>query len=354
MRIAGEGLDLHVAEDGDPAAPPVLLLHGIIGSRATWAWLVPELAARFRVLRLDFRGHGQSDRAAGRYTAAGYVADAVAALEQAARRPCVVVGHSLGGATAAGIAQRRPDLLTGVVLEDPPLGSMTVADPVSLEGNSLLDGFRFLREAIPQVQQAEMTVDALAEVITATPHTSGRGTFGDVLLADGVMSMAASMLEVDATVLDPVLTGTTGEFLDPAAGFGVPTLIIAADPAKADAVASPEMAAHYASISADVAVEVIAGAGHVIHNERVGREPFRAALSRLPRPARRQLTSSSGGDGGARCSRRRRRRPRPGDRGLIEGHADLGGSGSMADQQYRVRPRDAAPGAAVAEMAGLR
>ena len=285
VRIAVQGVDLHVAADGDPSAPPVLLLHGIIGSRATWAWLLPELTERFRVLRLDFRGHGQSDRAAGTYTAAGYVADAVAALEQAAGRPCVVVGHSLGGATAAAIAQRRPDLLTGVVLEDPPLGSITVAETVSLEGNALLDGFRFLREAIPQLQQAEMTLDALVEVIAATPHTSGSGTFGDVLLADGVASMAASMLEVDAAVLDPVLTGTAGDFLDPAVGFGVATLVIAADPAKPDAVANPKMAEHYAAISSDVEVEVIEGAGHVIHNERAGREPFRAALSRfLDRP----------------------------------------------------------------------
>jgi esterase len=281
VHIVGEGLDLHVAEDGDPSAPPVLLLHGIIGSRATWGWLVPELTERFRVLRLDFRGHGQSDRAAGRYTAVGYVADAVAALEQAARRPCVVVGHSLGGATAAGIAQRRPDLLTGVVLEDPPLGSMTVAEPVSLEGNALVDGFRFLREAIPQVQQAEMSLEALVEVIAATPHTSGRGTFGDVLFADGVASMAASMLEVDAAVLDPVLAGTAGAFLDPGVGFSVATLLIAADPAKPDAVANPKMAEHYASISPDLEVQVIEGAGHVIHNERAGREPFRAALSRF-------------------------------------------------------------------------
>jgi len=281
VRIASDGLDLHVAEDGDASAPPVLLLHGIIGSRATWEWLVPELTERFRVLRLDFRGHGQSDRAAGRYTAAGYFADAVAVLEQVAGRPCVVLGHSLGGATAAGIAQRRPDLLAGVVLEDPPLGSMTVAEPRPLEGNALLDGFRFLREAIPHVQQAEMTLDALVEVIAATPHTSGAGTFGDVLLADGVGSMAASMLEVDAEVLDPVLAGTAGDFLDPYVGFSVPTLLMTADPAKPDAVASLKMAEHYASMSPDVEVAVIEGAGHVIHNERAGREPFRASLSRF-------------------------------------------------------------------------
>jgi pimeloyl-ACP methyl ester carboxylesterase len=279
VRIASGDLSVHVADDGDPLAAPVLLLHGITGSRSTWNWLVPELAERFRVLRLDFRGHGRSDRAPGRYHADGYVADAIAALEQVAGRPCVVVGHSLGGATAAALAQRRPDLLEGVVLEDPPLGPTTAGEPLSLEGNALLDGFRFLREAIPELQQSEMTLDALRDVIAATPHTSGGGTFGDVLLPDGIDSMASSLLEVDATVLDPMLSGTSGVLLDPAAAFRVATLLITADPAKPDAVASPDVARHYASISIDVDVVVIDGAGHTIHNERAGREPFRAALS---------------------------------------------------------------------------
>ena len=84
VRVASGDLSLHVAEDGDPLAPPVLLVHGIVGSRSTWSWLVPELVERFRVLRLDLRGHGQSDRAPGRYTADGYVADAIATVEQAA------------------------------------------------------------------------------------------------------------------------------------------------------------------------------------------------------------------------------------------------------------------------------
>jgi alpha-beta hydrolase superfamily lysophospholipase len=90
--------------------------------------------------------------------------------------------------------------------------------------------------------------------------------------------MARSMLEVDATVLDPVIAGTSDEFLDPAAPFGVPTLIIAADPAKPDAVATVEAAKHYVSISRDVELVVIDGAGHLIHNERASRERFRTAV----------------------------------------------------------------------------
>ena len=153
-----------------------------------------------------------------------------------------------------------------------------MGEPPSLEGNALLDGFRFLREAIPQLQQAGMTLEELTGVIAATPHTSGSGTFGDVLVPDGVASMAASMLEVDAAVLDPVLSGTGGVFLDPTVGFGVATLVLAADPSKPDAVTRLDAAGHYASISTDVQVEVVDGAGHVIHNEHAGRQPFRAAL----------------------------------------------------------------------------
>ena len=53
MQIHHDGVTLHVAEDGNPAAPPILLLHGITSFGGTWEWLVPELAERFRVLLLD-------------------------------------------------------------------------------------------------------------------------------------------------------------------------------------------------------------------------------------------------------------------------------------------------------------
>ena len=125
MQVTNGSINLHVAEDGDPSAPPILLLHGITSFGRTWDWIVPDLADRFRVLRLDFRGHGQSDRAPGEYNVAGYVSDAVAALEQAAGRPCVVMGHSLGGATTAALTQRYPELLTGAIMEDPPLGPVS-------------------------------------------------------------------------------------------------------------------------------------------------------------------------------------------------------------------------------------
>ena len=97
MQIHHDGVTLHVAEDGNPAAPPILLLHGITSFGGTWEWLVPELAERFRVLRLDFRGHGASDRTPGEYGSPGYVSDAIAVCEQAIGQPCIVMAvHTFG------------------------------------------------------------------------------------------------------------------------------------------------------------------------------------------------------------------------------------------------------------------
>jgi pimeloyl-ACP methyl ester carboxylesterase len=58
---------LHVAELGDDAAPPLLLVHGWPQSWWCWRRVAPLLAADFRVLMVDLRGHGWSDAPAGGY-----------------------------------------------------------------------------------------------------------------------------------------------------------------------------------------------------------------------------------------------------------------------------------------------
>ena len=279
MKIRNGSIELHVAEDGDLAAPPILLLHGITSFGGTWDWVVPMLAERFRVLRLDFRGHGASGRAPGEYTPEGYVSDAVAAIEQAAGQACVVMGHSLGGATAAALAQLHPDLVVAAVMEDPPLGlagnpDVEVGDGDVLEGNSLLESFRLIRESAPQLQSSGITVDVLAGILAAAPNAAG-GTFGELLHPDGIGAMAGSLLTVDASVLDPVLTGTIRSFLDPDEPFHAPSLIVCADPAKPDAVADPALARHFADISSSTEFVVLDGAGHLIHDELASRERFR-------------------------------------------------------------------------------
>jgi esterase len=272
MRIDGTDGELELHEDGPADAPPILLLHGIISSSRTWDWIVPRLADRYRLLRLDFRGHGASDRTPGRYQPAGYLADAVAACG-AIGRPVIVIGHSLGGITAATLAQNHPDLVTTAVLEDAPFGLTRGDEEGDSAPTALLDAFRLLRQMIPALQESGATPEALAPMIRITPSAAGP-TFGEILHDDAIIPVAAGLLAVDPTVLDPVIEETVEPVFDWRVPIEVPIVAIAADPAMPDAVTQPSDLTRLAATAASLSPHTVAGSGHLIHDGHVGRAPF--------------------------------------------------------------------------------
>jgi pimeloyl-ACP methyl ester carboxylesterase len=281
MELETDELTLHYEEDGDPGAPPVLILHGITQSTATWAWLVPHLAADHRVVRLDFRGHGRSGRTPGAYAFPGYVADARAICEQVLGQPAVVVGHSLGGATAAGLAQTRPDLVRGVVLEDPAI--MTPPAPgvtTEFDDNTLAAGFQLMRESIPMLQESGISVADLVGVLRAAPSPSGP-LFGDLVFDDALEAMAEAMLLLDATVLDAVFDGSINPVFDAERELPVPGIALAGDQTFPDTVLRERDLALLAEHSPQVEGRVVTGVGHLIHDSRDHRAAVLAAVEDL-------------------------------------------------------------------------
>ena len=99
--IGGDGQALHVREWGPPDGPPVLLIHGWSGNHMCWRHQVDSaLVEEFRVVALDLRGHGMSDRPldAGRYQDARlWAADIAAVIEQLNLDRPTLVGWSYGG-----------------------------------------------------------------------------------------------------------------------------------------------------------------------------------------------------------------------------------------------------------------
>jgi esterase len=276
MEIDQAGVTLHVAEDGPADGPPVVFLHGITSSGGTWNWLVPQLAERYRVLRLDFRGHGRSGRLPDRYDYSGYVSDAVAVCEHAAGQPAVVIGHSLGGGAAAALAQQRPELVRAIVLEDPALaGSTEIAD------NSLLEGFKLMRELIPQVQASGMPIDDLVAAIADLPSPATGRRLGEDLCADSLQATAEALLLLDVSVLDVVLDGTLVPPFDATQPIPVPGVLLAADPASPDAVARPPHLEILARTSPQLQAWPVPGATHLIHGSIATREVFTAAVRGL-------------------------------------------------------------------------
>lgn len=117
--VQAGGIRLAYRVWGDPAAPPVVLVHGRCGDSRTWTRIAERLAAGHRVYAVDFRGHGLSDWP-GRYSLELFRDDLHAFLEARNLAGATVVGHSMGGAAAYLLAGRQPGLIGRLVLEEAP------------------------------------------------------------------------------------------------------------------------------------------------------------------------------------------------------------------------------------------
>jgi esterase len=117
--IVLRGQRFHYVEWGQPAGPPVVVLHGITGHARTWDVEARLLGARYRVLVLDQRGHGDTDPAAdGDYSDAALLADLVAFVDALGLRRISLVALSLGGRVAINFAGSHPGRVERLVVVD--------------------------------------------------------------------------------------------------------------------------------------------------------------------------------------------------------------------------------------------
>jgi 2-(acetamidomethylene)succinate hydrolase len=100
--------------------PALMLLHTSAGYARMWERVAPLLADRFDVIVPDQRGHGDSDRPDGSYTAEEYAADVHQLLGAVGAERAVLVGHSLGGRVAQVFAGTYPDAALALILVGGP------------------------------------------------------------------------------------------------------------------------------------------------------------------------------------------------------------------------------------------
>ncbi len=116
--VRANGIRIAYRTWGDPAAPPVVLLHGRSGNSAHWTHVAERLAATRRVYAPDLRGHGLSDWP-GAYSYPLMRDDVRAFLDALGLDRTDLVGHSMGGLVAALVAQACPERIGRLVMEEP-------------------------------------------------------------------------------------------------------------------------------------------------------------------------------------------------------------------------------------------
>ncbi len=110
-------VQLHQIDLGGEAKPPLLLLHGLLGSSRNWQTTGRDLAAQFHVFALDARNHGRSPHdPVMAYEA--MVDDVIAWMDARQMAQAVLVGHSMGGKTAMRLACRQAERVAKLVVVD--------------------------------------------------------------------------------------------------------------------------------------------------------------------------------------------------------------------------------------------
>jgi pimeloyl-ACP methyl ester carboxylesterase len=111
-----DGVQLHAVWWGEASRPALVLLHGGGANAHWWDAVAARLSQRFRVVALDFRGHGDSDWPDARESGA-FERDLAALLEHLGAPGAALIGHSMGAHVALSHAARHPETRAVVAVE---------------------------------------------------------------------------------------------------------------------------------------------------------------------------------------------------------------------------------------------
>jgi pimeloyl-ACP methyl ester carboxylesterase len=116
--IVHKGIKL-AYEDRGAGKPAFVFVHGWTCNRSFFAPQAEYFARRHRVVSVDLRGHGESDKPEGQYPIAAYADDIAYVIEQLGLGKVLAVGHSMGSVTVLQLAAAHPDRVVGIVMIEP-------------------------------------------------------------------------------------------------------------------------------------------------------------------------------------------------------------------------------------------
>lgn len=244
MVVLANGLRLDYREQGDPAGPAVLLLHGYSDSWRSWEPLLAQLPERWRVFAISQRGHGDSDRPAS-YAMAEFAEDAALFLEAMGLREALVVGHSMGALVAECLAIRHPARVAGLCL---------------------INGFAsFAGNAEVQALWHEEVAGMADPVDPVFVRAFQRGTLARPVPAAFLEAVVAESLKLPAQVWREALAGMLAcDVSAQRARIACPALLVWGD---RDLLVPREEQETMLAALRDARLQVLAGSGHAPHWE---------------------------------------------------------------------------------------
>lgn len=141
---------------------PLLFIHGLGSSLRDWEEQVPVFSKKFKVITLDLRGHGQTDKPKGPYSISMFAEDIAELIKSLKVDPVHVVGISLGGAIGFHLAIDHPDITKSLVVVN-----MSASVPIkTLKEKQML----FLRVLIVKMMGMKKMGEVLAKRLFIKPE----------------------------------------------------------------------------------------------------------------------------------------------------------------------------------------
>ena len=136
IHVNDTGIHYELSGEGEP----LLFIHGLGSSIQDWESQIPYFTERYRVVALDLRGHGKSDKPPGPYSSKLFADDIAALMKSIGLGPAHVVGLSLGGFIACQLAVDRGELVRTLVVVNsvPDLPRETLRDRFRIRSTILL------------------------------------------------------------------------------------------------------------------------------------------------------------------------------------------------------------------------
>ena len=172
--------------------PAFVFIHGWTCDRSFFAPQAKHFARRHRVVSLDLRGHGQSDKPQGPYPISTYADDIAALIDTLRLGKVVAVGHSMGGITALQLAADHPDKVAAIVMVDPaplvwPAELKTGVDSIvgAIEGGNQEPRRQFIADALFMKTSDKTLKKRVLKTMMASPSHVAADAMKGILAFDG-------------------------------------------------------------------------------------------------------------------------------------------------------------------------
>ena len=184
---------IRLAYDDRGAGEPIMVfVHGWTCDRSFFAPQAEHFARRHRVVSVDLRGHGESDKPNGPYPIGAYADDTAYLIDQLGLGKVVAVGHSMGGLTVLQLAASHPDCVAAIVMVEPGpfapppdvrAGFEAIAD--AIDAGNQEPRREFIRNHLFLPTSDPMFVDNVLRIMMEAPSHVAASALRGILAFDG-------------------------------------------------------------------------------------------------------------------------------------------------------------------------